>query len=238
VSPEELRAFRESFGLSRREFAPKLFISEPTLERWERGQGGPRDIHLQVLRRMREHVRTGQSVAYFQYDSAEEPTKAPPDDRRTITEALKAAGALLCGEDASKDGATWALRFSPDWPTAPAKRILLNVEGALRPQRPSIDFALIAEGCHLAEEDVSTGLRKACLTHRIAWEPLGGRKRPRGVIFYQRIFNTACNAETVLHVLRNLHSCWERAKRHLGKSEGGGLSPRRKRAGTSRVATG
>jgi len=235
VSPEELRAFRQSLGLSRREFAPKLFISEPTLERWERGQGGPREIHLQVLRRMREHVSTGQSVTYFHYDSSEEPAEAPPDDRQTITEALKAAGALPYGEDESEDGATWTLRFSPDWPAGSAMRIALTVEGSLRPQRPSIDFALVVESGSFHADKAAEELTEACVAHRMAWEPLGGRERPRGLVLYQRIFSTACNPETIQHVLRNMRSCWKRVIQYLRRKKRSPRSSRGKRKETSRV---
>ena len=233
MSPEELRAFRESLGLSRREFAPKLFISEPTLERWERGQGCPREIHLHILRRMREHLSAGQSITYFQYDSSEEPAEAPPDDRRTVAEALKAAGALLCGKDESEDGATWTLRFSPDWATGSALRVSLTVEGSLRPQRPAIDFALNVKSGSLNVEGVAKELTEVCLGHGMAWGPLGGWERPRGLVLRQRIFNTACSPETVQHVFGNMRSCWDRLRERVLPDRTSRRPSRRRRAALS-----
>jgi transcriptional regulator with XRE-family HTH domain len=237
VSPEELRAFRESLELSRREFAPKLFISEPTLERWERGQGGPREIHLQILRRMREHLSSGHSISYFQYDSSGEPTEPPPDDRRTITEALKATGALLCGKGKSKDGSTWTLSFRPDWPAASAVRISLTVEGSFRPQRPSIDFTLNIESDSLNVGDVTMELTEACLAHGMAWGPLGRWKRPAGLVLCQRIFSPACSPVIVQHLLGNMRSCWESVKKSLHRKKPSPRSSRGKRAEAARAPT-
>jgi len=94
---KELRAFRESRGRSRRKFAPKLFISEPTLERWERGQGGPREVYLLILKRMREHLGAGHSIACFQYDAGVEAYEADVqhDEEEMIVETLRGPGALV-----------------------------------------------------------------------------------------------------------------------------------------------
>lgn len=214
MTAQELRAFRESLGLSRRVFAPKLYISEPTLERWEHGKGGPRKIHLHILRRMREELSAGRSLACFRYDSSLEPGEAPPDNRRTITGALGAVGALPCGEDVSEDGATWTLRFSPHWSSEGA-RITLVCKGSFRHQRPPIDFVLEIEDGSLDVEGAAKELSKVCLAHGVAWGPLGGWKRPRGLVLCQRIFSTACSPETVQHVLGNMRSCWERLRKSV-----------------------
>lgn len=226
MSPEELRAFRESLGLSRREFAPKLFISEPTLERWERGQGGPREPHVQMLRRMREHVKSGQSLAYFRYDSGAEPADGPPDDRQTISGTLKALGALPCGERGSRDGRTWTLLFSPDWPAREAARVSLAVMSSFLPQRPTIDFMLSVE-CDLSPLDgIHRNINTICADHGMAWQPTGRWENPSGLALYHRIFNTACDSETVQHVYGNLRSCWGRICKDVLSREDPGQSPR------------
>ncbi|MFO7958002.1 MAG: hypothetical protein R6X33_12990 [Candidatus Brocadiia bacterium] len=115
MTPEELWAFREGLGMSRREFAPKRFISEPTLERWERGQGGPREVPLHILRRMREHIAGGRSMAYFEYDAGASPP--PPgllhDERQLIIEALRGVGIVPLEDGSAQEGVDWSMRFAP-----------------------------------------------------------------------------------------------------------------------------
>ena len=105
MSPEELRAFRENIGLSRREFAPKLFISEPTLERWERGQGDIGKVQLRILRKMREHLGAGHALSYFEYDAdAELPDEALHDERQAIIDILKSQMIVLLKAQESVTG--------------------------------------------------------------------------------------------------------------------------------------
>ena len=140
--PQGLRAFRESLGLTRREFAPKLFISEPTLERWERGQGGPREIHLRILQKMRDAATAGESVTYFQYDAAQDALDAEFGNRQVICRALKSVGATLSSEEESSDGASWHLQFGLAWAVGEPADISLSCDGSNRAERPSIDFTL------------------------------------------------------------------------------------------------
>ena len=215
MSPQELRAFRESLGLSRREFAPRLFISEPTLERWERGQGGPREIHLRILRRMRKRLRAGNATAYFQYDAAGDVVNPSQECRQIVIEALKAAGAVLCEEKDSADGSTWLLRFSLDWAPGESIGASLTCEGSYKFERPSIDFALEVVCDSASVQSAAEELTEACLTHGIAWGPLRDVKRRSGLVLRQRTFNSACDAETIQHVLGNLRSCWDRMNERL-----------------------
>jgi len=215
VPSQELRAFREGLGLSRREFAPKLFISEPTLERWERGQGGPREIHLQILRRMREHLGAGQSIAYFQYDAAEDAVNPSQDRKRIVTEALRSAGALLRKEEDSEDGSAWVLCFGLAWAPRESTELSLTCEGSYRPERPSIDFSLnvICDPKKLG--DIAEELTDVCFTHRMACRQLAGGGNGAVLALGQRVFNTGFNSDTVRHVLRNYRSCWERVRECL-----------------------
>jgi transcriptional regulator with XRE-family HTH domain len=234
VSPQELRAFREGLGLSRREFAPKLFISEPTLERWERGQGGPREIHLQILRRMREHLGTGQSFAYFQYDSAQDTVDPSHDRKRVVIEALRSAGALLRREEDSDDGSAWVLHFGLDWASRESADVPLTCEGSYRPERPFVDLTLHVVLDPGRPVDITTKeLADLFFTHRIVCRRLDRAKRGAVLELGQRIFDTGFNSDTVRHVLRSYQSCWNRLVERVVRNVSPEQRSRKRRAALS-----
>jgi len=219
ISPLELRAFREGLGLSRREFAPRLFISEPTLERWERGQGGPRLIHLRMLQRMREHLGAGRPVEEFRYDVAEETPQVSQEPKRIIARELDAAGATLEREGTSEDGSGWWLAFRLPWVSTGPVRLSLACEGSYRLERPSIDFLLSAEwspGSLCADRE---RVHDTCRRHKIFYDMHGDAEGQTGLQLSQRIFNTSCSRENLQHVLRNCASCWDRISEGLHGAE-------------------
>jgi len=221
MSPEELRSFRESLGMSRREFAPKLFVSEPTLERWERGQGGPRDVHVQILRRMREHLDAGGAMAYFRYDSGADDVveELLRDDRRLIIESLRGMGSLLVSEKEDSRG-QWRLCFTPGWSRAPSVSLALACAGSQRPERPAVDFILEAVLRSPAPGLTYDKVQDACSNHGIH----GGLSHSRTitkVVLRHRTFNTACNPQTVRHIVGNLRSCWDRLQAVLTPPQDG-----------------
>ena len=214
MSPKELRAFRERLGLSRREFAPKLFISEPTLERWERGQGGPGKVHLQILRRMREHLSAGHSLAYFEYDAGAEARAAETrnDERRMIVETLEGLGALVLDEKESRDGADWSVSFGMGWAVSEPSEVSLRCEGSHRPERPAIDFALEIETGSGDVTATSEAVESVCRDHSVFGEVGDNRKGGMTITLRHRLFTTGCNPRTVAHVAGNFRSCWQRLK--------------------------
>jgi transcriptional regulator with XRE-family HTH domain len=219
MSPKELRAFREGLGLSRREFAPKLFISEPTLERWERGQGGPREVHLRILRRMREHLGAGHSLSYFNYDAgAEVPAELLHEERQLIIDTLKSQAVVLLAEQGPDDGGDWSLRFGLGWAAGEPIELSLVCEGSDAPTRPTIDFTLRATAKSANASEAAATLQEACFNHGISCK-LTDRGRRATVELRQRLFNTGCNPETVKHVLGNYQSCWNRLRKALLRAE-------------------
>ena len=217
MSPKELRAFRERLGLSRRDFAPKLFISEPTLERWERGQGGPREVHLQVLRRMREHLGAGYSLSYFHYDAGAEPlaTELQNENKEMIAETLRGLGALALHEEVSDDGNEWLISFGLGWAVGEKIELSLHCEGSERPDRPAIDFTLeIIAPCRDTKM-LSAHLQRVCRNHSV-FGSLSGRSDARCVVTLRnRLFNTGCNPETIRHILGSFGSCYQRLRSAL-----------------------
>jgi transcriptional regulator with XRE-family HTH domain len=217
MSPKELRAFRESLGLTRHEFAPKLFISDPTLERWERGQGGPREVHLQVLRRMREHLSAGHSIAYFHYDAGIEvrAKEVRHETREMIVETLRGLGALVIAEGESDDNQDWSVTFGLGWAVGSPMDVTLRCDGSERRELPAIGFAFdVTAKC----EDISR------LSDRVnhighdhdVWAGARSADDGRAVISMRdRLFKTGCNPETVAHLAGNFRSCWERLKAAL-----------------------
>ncbi len=219
MSPRELRAFRESIGLSRREFAPKLFISEPTLERWERGQGGPREVHLRILRRMREHLGAGHTLTYFQYDAGNEvPAELLHEERQLIIDTLKSRTVVLLTEEGPDDQGDWFLRFGLGWAAGKSAELSLICEGSDAPTRPTIDFTVNATTKSANTEEVSGILQEACFNHGISWKMTDKGKRMT-VEIRQRLFSTGCNPETIKHVLGNFQSCWNRLTKVLLRAE-------------------
>jgi transcriptional regulator with XRE-family HTH domain len=220
--PEELRAFRESLGLSRREFAPRLFISEPTLERWERGQGGPREPHVHILRRMRDQLARKSQYSFFRYDASEEPAAPSEDLRQGIVEGVRAAGGVLRGRRTSKKGLKWSLRFSLADPSEGSSEVRVTCEGSFDPRRPSIDFTLFVPCDEAPTKEVLRRITSVCFAHGAAcgWPRRAGRRcvLPLG----NRLFNTGCSPEAVRCVLDNLRACWRAVKRQLrtGRSSG------------------
>ena len=219
MSPKELRAFRESIGLSRREFAPKLFVSEPTLERWERGQGGPREVHLRILRRMREHLGAGHSLTYFNYDAgAEVPAELLHEERQLIIDTLKSQAVVLLAEQGPDGQGDWSLRFGLGWAAGEPIDLSLICEGSDAPTRPVIDFTLKATAGSIDISEVAIMLQEACFNHGVSWKTTDKGKRTT-IEFRQRLFSTGCNPETVKHVLGNYQSCWTRLKKALLRAE-------------------
>jgi len=222
MSPRELRAFRESLGLTRRQFAPKLFISDPTLERWERGQGGPREVHLQILRRMREHLSAGHSIAYFHYDAGieERAKEVRHETMEMIVETLRGLGALVIAEEKSDDDQDWSVTFGLGWAVGSPIDVTLRCDGSERHERPCIDFAFEVT----APDDDIPGL--SAKVNRIGFDHCvwaGARSRDDGcavVSMRDRLFKTGCNPETVAHLAGNFRSCWGRLKGSLISTNG------------------
>jgi transcriptional regulator with XRE-family HTH domain len=217
MSPKELRALREGLGLSRREFAPKLFISEPTLERWERGQGGPREIHHHILRRMQEHLGSGQPLEYFQYDAAAGHAAAELDheEKQIIIEAMGSMAVGLLEERQSKDGNDWMLKFVPGWAAGEPVDLALFCEGSERPSRPMIDFSLEMKADWGDPSRATERVATICCDHRIGWESTAKGKAQSIVTLYYRLFSAGCNQDAVRHILGNFQSCWRRLKSEL-----------------------
>lgn len=222
--PTELRALRESLGLSRREFAPMLYISEPTLERWERGRGGPREVHLAILNRLREHLDAGKPLAYFEYDAAVPSTAAQSllDAKSAVLRTLKELGAVLLEED-DATGDDWALRFGVGWEAEPSLDLTLLCSGSRRPERPVVDFTL-----QVVDRRVKGGLsweviETACFNHGVAWMPEGPRGGRHKVALRQRGFRTSCTPETIRHAVGNLRSCWARIREAVNVPDGSGI---------------
>jgi transcriptional regulator with XRE-family HTH domain len=240
MSPKELRAFRESLGLSRRAFAPKLMISDPTLERWERGQGGPREAHLQILKRMREHLGAGHPIAYFQYDAGEEARAAEVEneDKQMIVETLRGLGALVLVEEQSQDRRDWSVSFGLGWSVGERIDVALHCEGSDRPERPAIDFILEITASHADVRVLSTPLQRVCRNHSI----FGSVARRDGggavIVMRDRLFTTGCNPETVKHVVGNYRSCWQRLKAILDGSKSSHTPGRESQAALSTAAEG
>lgn len=212
MSPGELRSLRERLGLSRRELAPKLGVSEPTLFRWERGQGAPKEHHLRMLDRLREHAEAGRSLTYFQYDAIGDLPSHGDMARQTIIEVIESIGGRLSGQDDSEDKTTSSLSFHTGWEAGPSVRAALVCEGSYRPERPSIDFALHVECESATLRSAVEELEGVCRDHRLCYEPLLGRGDESRLRLHHRLFDTACNRETIVHLMGNLRSCWERMK--------------------------
>lgn len=220
MSPKELRAFRESLGLSRREFAPKLFISDPTLERWERGQGRPREVHLQILRRMREHLSAGHSIAYFRYDAGDEARAAAVrhETKEMIAETLRGLGALVVAEAESDDNQDWSVSFGLGWAVGSPLDVSLRCEGSERRERPAIDFAFEVTTTWDDISGLSDEVNRIGRNHAV-WAGAWSRDDGRAVIsMFHRLYKTGCNPDTVLHVVGNFRSCWQRLKGALSSS--------------------
>jgi len=240
MSPRELRAFRESLGLSRREFAPKIFISEPTLERWERGQGGPGELHLQILKRMREHHMVGRSIAYFQYDASSEAgiAQVRHEQKLMVIETIQGLGALTITEEASDSGKNWSVTFGMGWAVGEPEQFLLRCDGSELPERPAIDFTLEVTTKLEHSVHVRARLQDVCLHHRVFGE-VTSREDGRSLITLgHRLFATGCNPETIAHVVGNFRSCWQRLKGKPSSQFGGRKSPEFARAREARAAEG
>ena len=211
MQPYELRAFRESLGLTRQEFAPKLFISTPTLERWERGQGGPREFHLRILRRMQEFLSAGQSITYFQYDAGEDTLNQTREAKATVVESLKALGLPLYKEGTSEDGESWWLQFGLGWASDSSVQTSLLCEGSCRAECPSIDFTMRIALDSRDLNGLTEKILQICFNHAIV--PNVSRSRSKVELsLRQRMFDSACNPQTIQHILGNYRSCWNRLK--------------------------
>jgi transcriptional regulator with XRE-family HTH domain len=220
MSPRELRAFRESLGLTRREFAPKLFISDPTLERWERGQGGPREVHLQILRCMREHLSAGHSIAYFHYDAGieERAKEVRHETKEMIVETLRGIGALVIAEGESDDDQDWSVTFGLGWAVGSPTDVTLRCEGSERHERPCIDFTLEVTARCDDFSGLSDQVKRIALNHRV-WTNAAERDDASAIVsMCYRLFKSGCNSETIAHVAGNFRSCWQLLKGKLSSS--------------------
>jgi transcriptional regulator with XRE-family HTH domain len=216
MSPKELRAFRENIGLSRREFAPKLFISEPTLERWERGQGEIGKVQLRILHKMREHLGAGHALAYFEYDAeADPPDDVLREERQVIIDILKSQMIVLLTEQEPDDNGSWTLCFGLGETLSRSVNLVLFCEGSDSPTRPSIDFTLHIAAGFAVIEGARAKLDEVCFNHGVAWNVIGRDKKRITIGLRQRIYNTNCNPETIKHVMGSLRSCWGRLKEFL-----------------------
>lgn len=217
MSPKELRALRESLGLTRRVFAPKLFISEPTLERWERGQGGPHELHLQIIRRMREHLGAGHSISFFHYDAGEEARakEVRHETKEMIVETLRGLGGVVVAEKEFGNGQDWALSFGLGWTIGEPADVTLHCQGSERSERPIIDFVLeISAPCE-DREALSAQLQRLCQRHGIFGSAKSKQHGRITVSLGYRLYKTGSNPETVVHVVGNFRSCWKRLKGSL-----------------------
>jgi transcriptional regulator with XRE-family HTH domain len=221
MSPTELRAFRERLQLSRREFAPRLFISEPTLERWERGQGRPREVHLRILQSMAQSSVTRNSLNYFEYDAAScLPAELLRDEKKLVVDTLRDLALPLLEQRVTNNGHDWWLRFDVDWALEERASLALICEGSSLPARPYVSFGL----------DVSVGggdmrrLSDACgdvsFGHELACRLVRDQNSSTTAQLRERVFTTGLNPETVRHVIRALRSCWERLRVALLQERG------------------
>lgn len=216
VSPVELRSFRESLGLSRREFAPRLFVSEPTLERWERGQGGPRDVHLHILRRMRELRGFRSPGAYYQYDAVEDAANVvlPQEEKRLIVKTLMDMAAVLQEQRETKDRKDWFLRFGLGWGEESVD-VAISCGGSEQPMRPAVDFTLEVTTNWGDQDGLGDALPEICYDHGVSWK-LPRKSRSRSTLGLRlRSFKPGCTEEKVRHVIGNFQSCWRRIKKSL-----------------------
>jgi len=184
-----------------------LFISEPTLVRWERGEGGPRENHLQILRRLKEESEVDESFTYFDYDGRQDTVRARDVLKQQLIDAMEGMGARRSGEELSQEESTWRLLFRMGWEIEGTLSAVLACEGSYLPQRPCVDFALILTSEAAPPAQIIDTIREIFIDHRLLC--LDSRS---GMTVHHRLFDTACNKETILHVVRNFRSCWERIK--------------------------
>ena len=52
MAPEEIRALRQTYGLSVRAWAKKVGVAHTTVVRWENGSNSPRGLQLEKLERL------------------------------------------------------------------------------------------------------------------------------------------------------------------------------------------
>ena len=219
LSPVGLRAFRKSIGQSRREFAPRLFISEATLERWERGQGGPGKIHLLILHRMREHLGAGHSLTRFQYDrDVDVPAELLHDERRLIIDTLKGQSVVLLEERGPDARSDWMLRFELGWAAGDRFDLSLVCEGSDNLLRPAIDFILKATVKSVDTRQAAGTVQEICFSHCVSWK-MTAKGKCTALNLSQRIFKTGCDSETVRHVMANILACWSRVRKALFREE-------------------
>lgn len=210
MSPTELRAFRESLHLSRREFAPKLFISKPTLERWERGQGEPRGVHKRILQHMQERTGAGCKGSSYNYDAGESLT-ADDSIRHLIIETLKGLGVVLLEDSRMRGRYKWSLRFRVGRTTMggmAAPEIVC--EGSDHPLWPAVDFTLVLAVDPARVSKLSEAISSVCYRHGVSWM-LAARGRRRSLLnLRQRLFIAGCNPKTIKNAIGNFQSCRQR----------------------------
>jgi len=199
--------------------AAELFISEPTLVRWEKGQGAPRDFHLRILCEIKEKAEAARTLAQFDYEASPEGNLPREAMKQVVVETLSSIGAGLLEDARSGDGLSWSLSFSTGWGDQTPASAVLTCEGSHRPERPSIDFALTVPLHADLMRSARHELQGLCVLHRLCFEELPGADARGGLRVHQRIYDTACNKETILHVVGNFRAYWKRIESHL-KTDG------------------
>ncbi len=196
--------------------------SESTLRQFNRKtaacpvQGGPREPHLHILRRMREHLSAGHSLTYFQYDATKDAslTEPPNENQRIIIETLQGMAVVLLDEKTKNDG-NWTLRFGLGWTTARDVDLELSCDGSEQPQRPAIDFTLKIT---LNENDIRQAIESLpdlCYRHGVSWKLSQKTRKRNSIELRQRLFSPGCNPETVKHIFGNYHSYWDQLQKQI-----------------------
>ena len=56
MKPSEIREFRERLGMSQRDFAKALGVTQPAVIDWEKGRSDPPDSTKELMMRWRENI--------------------------------------------------------------------------------------------------------------------------------------------------------------------------------------
>lgn len=52
ITPEEIRAIRETLGMSQAQFASEIGVDQSRVSRWEKGENPPSRVAMKVIRKM------------------------------------------------------------------------------------------------------------------------------------------------------------------------------------------
>ena len=227
MAPAEIVAIREGLRLTRREFAPKLLISERTLIRWEKGETEPNEAHLTILRRMQQYSREARPGLGVRYDPGTGPSALDglSKERDVITATLKEMGMRPMSEKWTKDGRNWWLTFDPRWPALSTWEFSLICSGTKDPTWPILSFEVRVTPEKGSLPRVVDEARHAASVHALGFDLVTQRKGQTELSFCYRLFTTGFNADTVKHVAGNLASCCERL--HKALSHDGKAGPTR-----------